>query len=391
MLIIPIRTSVPLREMGDEFYYNSAGWPAIMSFIFKTLALVGMHTRAICGEYPKIILGLSNFWIQFRLKMQLVFILNTIIFAFEIYISYWAASMIDLYNRHNELSYLELLGAAAAYLLFARVLHEVAFPFTREWFLKRFFMFQFVAHVSQTCIERGVAIGLDRLQPNRQPAILNGAFAAYEMTQMILREFLVGARGILVLGFVLFDYPLLALYAAIWMMIDFIIIIHMDSELRGLQHEADESSFAVWAEVARAVDAEGASKRDASEHELQRLRCEALWKQYIKANGDLGIVKLKYDELLRNNLQQIMEFLCFSLLLYFVDQGEISVGMMLFYFDQVGRAKGPFHVFYNFQQKIMATRPALIRLGEMCGIDFGILAPHPKTALTTRNDTAHSP
>jgi ABC-type multidrug transport system fused ATPase/permease subunit len=202
-----------------------------------------------------------------------------------------------------------------------------------------------------------------------------GCPAAYTLTEMILRDPAFAIRGIILMGVFWFTDPFLMAIGTLGMVLDFVVVLYMDARVYELNERRQQTDNALWGNIIHTLDAESASDRPVKRTEKLIERCEDAWRDFKDATVQLGMKKLALNEGIRNPISLAIRWGTMLIIAWSVSRGDIQVGSFLLYVGLIGNAGAPFQIVYAFQQQIMDTRPALRRLGELSGIDFGITPP----------------
>lgn len=341
--------------------------PGIWRIVFYRLV-------ELVREFPRIVRGLSRLWHPFRRQMTTIFLMNVGIAAWETTLTVAVAWQLNAFAA--KWSYLEIVGLITFTLVVFHGLHEAVFPFIRERYILKNFRVDFPMHVAMTCLRQSTERGVTEFPASkRTPLIQAGCPAAYSLTEMILRDPAFAARGIILMGVFWLTDPFLMAIGTLGMVLDFVVVLYMDARIYELNERRQQSENTLWGNMIHTLDADSVSSRPLSRTEKLIERCEDAWHEFKDASVQLGMKKLTLNEGVRNPLSLAIRWGTMLIIGWSVTRGDIQVGSFLMYVALIGNAGAPFHIVYAFQQQIMDTRPALRRLGLLCGIDFGITPP----------------
>lgn len=361
-----VNSSVQLAGEGIVSRRGAGGPFSIWRVVISRLA-------ELARELPSIARGLSTLWAPFRRQVFIIFGINTVIALWETTLTLATAWQINALQ--SDLSYFEVVGIITLTMVAFYLLHEIVFPLIREFYILKHFRVDFPQHIAMQCIRWSTARGVDTLPPHKTPVLQAGCPAAYTLTEMLLRDPQFAIRGLFLMAWFWVTDPFLMLLGTVGMVVDILVVLHMDARIYGPYGWLRQSEFTLWGSVFRVLDDESAPGRTSRENRALIDKCDGAWGELKKATVHVGCMQLRYQELIRNPISLMVRWGTMLIIGWWVSTGEIKVGDFLMYVGLIGRASDPFNIFYAFQQEVMQTREPLYQLGKLCGIDFGIAPP----------------
>jgi ABC-type multidrug transport system fused ATPase/permease subunit len=237
---------------------------------------------------------------------------------------------------------------------------------------------QYEKRVGLLCFERNrSAVPAVELDGKKAPIAQEGRLAAYQLTEMLLRDPAFAVRGVVVLGILLFKSPFLVGILLIGMVADLVVTMLMDARLSQPYAALREHQFRLRGIEYQVLDGNRSDAKDggSAEREARISAYEREWNAYIDATRFVEVRRLIYQLPIREGVSTVIRVCVMLIVGWWVHTGEVSIGDYILFTSLAGRANDPLFVFLGFQQQIMTTRESLRRLGLLCGIDFRIRRP----------------
>jgi ABC-type bacteriocin/lantibiotic exporter with double-glycine peptidase domain len=218
---------------------------------------------------------------------------------------------------------------------------------------------------------------MSELHGKKAPIAQEGRLAAYQLTEMLLRDPAFALRGVVVLGILLFKSPILVGILLIGMVADLVVTMLMDARLSAPYAMLREHQFRLRGLEYQFLDGNRSDPAEASgaEPAAPMSVYEREWDAYIQATRFVELRRLVYQLPIREGISTVIRVGVMLMVGWWVHTGEVSLGDYILFTSLAGRANDPLFVFLGFQQQIMTTRESLRRLGLLCGINFGIARP----------------
>jgi ABC-type multidrug transport system fused ATPase/permease subunit len=314
--------------------------------------------------------GLAELAWPLRWHLAVVFGFNIIIAIWETVQPFILAWGVDSFEAR--VPYLDVAAVIVLPVLAISLPQGIVLPFVRDLYAAWFVKPHYEKRVGMLCLERNRSQATrSDLDGKKAPIAQDGRLAAYQLTEMLLRDPAFAIRGLVVLGILLFRSPLLVGILVIGMVADLIVTMLMDARLTGPYAMLREHQFRLRGLEYQLLD--GGCRADDGEGGASAYESE--WDAYIHATRFVELRRLVYQLPIREGISTVIRIGVMLMVGWWVHTGEVSIGDYILFTSLAGRANDPLVVFLGFQQQIMTTRESLRRLGLLCGIHFGIERP----------------
>ena len=298
------------------------------------------------------------------------------IFGFNLGIAIWETVQpfilawgVDTFEAR--VPYLEVAAVIVLPVLAISLPQGILLPFARDLYAAWFVKPQYEKRVGMLCLEQNRSrTSWSELSGKKAPIAQDGRLAAYQLTEMLLRDPAFAARGVVVLGILLFKSPLLVGILVVGMAADLVVTMLMDARLSTPYAVLREHQFRLRGLEYQLLDGGSGDRDGESESTYERE-----WDAYIQATRFVELRRLVYQLPIREGISTAIRIGVMLMVGWWVHTGAVSIGDYILFTSLAGRANDPLVVFLGFQQQIMTTRESLRRLGLLCGIHFGIERP----------------
>lgn len=354
--------------------------PILVPQLRNFIRIVLTRPYEIYTEFLCLLRGLDTLCRPFRARLMALFGLNVLVVVLETVLVVVGGMYINALGSPQSMTYLEIVAIITVAILGFQMLHESILPAIREIVTLKCLQFDLPKHITRGCIDWCLTNGLSSVPADRQPIIKNGCQATLDLTTTLVREPAFIIRGFIMMGFFFISNPLLMAIGTLGMLIDLAIVLYLDNHAYPLVRMKENTDNAVWGTVSRVLDDELASKRSPEETEQLITDCMNRWDSLKSSGVVLGVKIVKYDDLIRNPISLSIKWCLMLILAWWVYQGHLKVGDFTVYIALLGRASSPFEIIYKTQRLVMNSRQKFRKLGQVYGIDFGIVAPRHASA-----------
>jgi ABC-type multidrug transport system fused ATPase/permease subunit len=326
-------------------------------------------------EAPAMGRGLWELARPLRWNFAVIFSLNVVISVWETVQPFILAWGIDSFAER--VPYLDIVAVIVFPALAIGLPHGIVLPLARDLYAAWFVKPRYEKLVGLLCFERRHAAAWatpPELSGKKAPIAQEGRLAAYQLTEMLLRDPAFALRGITVLVILFFKSPILVGVLLVGMFADLVITVLMDARLSQPYAVLREHQFRLRGLEYQLLDADPGEPGSA-EDLARSATYEQEWDAYVRATQFVETRRLIYQLPIREGISTTMRIAVMLLVGWWVHIGDVSIGDYVLITSLAGRATDPLWVFLGIQQQIMTTRESLRRLGLLCGIDFGIRPP----------------
>jgi ABC-type multidrug transport system fused ATPase/permease subunit len=341
-----------------------------------TLATVLRRSAEWVNEAPGLARGLWELALPLKWHFAVVFGFNALIAIWETVQPFILAWGVDTFAER--VPYLQIAAIIVFPVLAIGLPHGIVLPLARDLYAAWFVKPRYEMRVGMLCFERGRRAGPGatiELDGKKAPIAQEGRLAAYQLTEMLLRDPAFAVRGVTVLGILLFKSPVLVTVLLVGMLADLFITMLMDARLFVPYAVLREHQFRLRGLEYRFLDSRPGDGGDAAEEEAGTTAYEREWNAYVRATQFCETRRLIYQLPVREGISTLIRIAVMLLVGWWVHVGDVSIGDYILFTSLAGRANDPLWVFLGIQQQIMTTRESLRRLGLLCGVDFGIERP----------------
>ena len=283
----------------------------------------------------------------------------------------------------------DTLGAGAPYLQIAAIIvfpvlaiglpQGILLPFARDLYASWFVKPVYEKRVGLLCLERSrlVRATFFELSGKKAPIAQEGRIAAYQLTEMLLRDPAFAVRGVVVLGILLLKCPVLVAVLLVGMVADLVVTMLMDARLFLPYATLREHQFRLRGLEYQLLDGDPSDGNDAitSGDTARRSAYEREWDAYIQSTRFVEMRRLVYQLPVREGISTVVRIAVMLMVGWWVHTGEVSIGDYILFTSLASRGNDPLQVFLGIQQQVMTTRESLRRLGLLCGVNFGLERP----------------
>jgi len=201
------------------------------------------------------------------------------IFGFNLGIAIWETVQpfilawgVDTFEAR--VPYLEVAAVIVLPVLAISLPQGILLPFARDLYAAWFVKPQYEKRVGMLCLEQNRSrTSWSELSGKKAPIAQDGRLAAYQLTEMLLRDPAFAARGVVVLGILLFKSPLLVGILVVGMVADLVVTMLMDARLSTPYAVLREHQFRLRGLEYQLLDG-GSGERDGeSESTYERVGC----------------------------------------------------------------------------------------------------------------------
>jgi ABC-type multidrug transport system fused ATPase/permease subunit len=343
----------------------------------SSVAAVFRRSGEWVHEAPGLVRGLAELAWPLRWNLAIILGFNIVIAVWETVQPFILAWGVDTFEAR--VPYLQIVAIIVFPVLAIGLPHGILLPLGRDLYAAWFVKPRYEKRVGLLCFERDQSparITTAEVIGKKAPIAQEGRMAAYQLTEMLLRDPAFAVRGLVVLGILLMKSPILVGVLFVGMIADLWITMLMDARLFTPYAILREHQFRVRGLEYQFLDAEPYDpKRSRDEREARASAYEQEWDAYVRATRFVETRRLVYQLPIREGVSTLVRVAVMLLVGWWVHVGDISIGDYILFTSLAGRANDPLWVFLGFQGQIMATRESLRRLGLICGIDFGIARP----------------
>src|SRR5262245_59770427 len=338
-----------------------------------TLAAVFRRTLTWVDEAAGLARGLAVLAWPLKWHFAAILAFNIVIAGWETIQPFILAWGVDSFEA--KVPYLEIIAVIVFPVLVIGLPHGILLPFARDLYAAWFVKPVYEKRVGMLCLARNAdKSAVAELDGKKAPIAQEGRIAAYQLTEMLLRDPAFAARGAVVLFILLFKSPILVGILFIGMIADLFVTMLMDARLLMPYAMLREHQFRLRGLEYQFLD--GSSEHtDDAEQQARLSACEREWDAYVRASRFVETRRLMYQLPLREGISTAIRVGVMLMVGWWVHTGDVSVGDYILFTSLAGRANDPLWVFLGFQGQIMQTRESLRRLGLLCSIDFGIERP----------------
>jgi ABC-type multidrug transport system fused ATPase/permease subunit len=349
--------------------------PLISAASRGVLAQVLERSVEWVGEAPQLVRGLWELAKPLKWNFAVVFGLNIVISIWETVQPFILAWGVDSFAA--QVPYLDIVAIIVFPALAIGLPHGIVLPLARDLYAAWFVKPRYEKLVGLLCFRRSQAARWAipaELEGKKAPIAQEGRLAAYQLTEMLLRDPAFAFRGIAVLVILFFKSPVLVGVLLIGMVADLFITVLMDARLFTPYARLREHQFRLRGLEYQLLDA-NPFEQGGAEHAARSSAYEREWDAYVRATQFVETRRLIYQLPIREGISTVIRIAVMLLVGWWVNVGDVSIGDYILFTSLAGRASDPLWVFLGIQQQIMTTRESLRRLGLLCGIDFGIKRP----------------
>jgi ABC-type multidrug transport system fused ATPase/permease subunit len=322
--------------------------------------------------------GLAELAAPLKWHFAVVFGFNAFIAVWETVQPFILAWGVDTMGA--QVPYLQIVAIIVFPVLAIGLPQGIVLPFFRDLYAAWFVKPQYEKRVGMLCFERSrsaVRAAISDLDGKKAPILQDGRLAAYQLTEMLLRDPAFAVRGVVVLAILVFKSPILVGVLLIGMVADLVVTMLMDARLSLPYASLREHQFRLRGLEYQLLDGGSCDPGLAGSagREARGSAYESEWDAYIHATRFVEMRRLVYQLPVREGISTVIRVAVMLIVGWWVHTGEVSIGDYILFTSLAGRANDPLLVFLGFQQQIMTTRESLRRLGLLCGIHFGIERP----------------
>ena len=343
----------------------------------RSLAAVFRRSAEWVNEAPGLVRGLAELAWPLKWHFAVVFAFNAVIAIWETIQPFILAWGVDTFEAR--VPYLEIVAIIVLPVLAIGLPHGIFLPLARDLYAAWFVKPRYEKRVGLLCFERdhsSVRATMAELDGKKAPIAQEGRLAAYQLTEMLLRDPAFALRGVVVLGVLLFKSPILVGVLLIGMIADLWVTMLMDARLFMPYAVLREHQFRLRGLEYQLLDAEPCGHRHGiAERAARTSAYEQEWDAYVRATRFVETRRLIYQLPVREGVSTMVRVAVMLMVGWWVHVGDVSIGDYILFTSLAGRANDPLWVFLGFQGQIMTTRDTLRRLGLLGGIDFGIVRP----------------
>jgi ABC-type multidrug transport system fused ATPase/permease subunit len=343
----------------------------------STLAAVLGRSVAWINEAPGLVRGLAELAWPLKWNFAIVFGFNVVIAIWETVQPFILAWGVDTFEAR--VPYLEIAAIIVLPVLAIGLPHGILLPLARDLYAAWFVKPRYEKRVGLLCFERDQSLARTtaaEVTGKKAPIAQEGRLAAYQLTEMLLRDPAFAIRGVVVLGILLVKSPVLVGVLLIGMLADLWVTMLMDARLLVPYAVLREHQFRLRGLEYQFLDADPCDlKRGNGVREARASAYEREWDAYIRATRFVETRRLIYQLPIREGVSTVVRVSVMLMVGWWVHVGNVSIGEYILFTSLAGRANDPLWVFLGFQAQIMATRESLRRFGLLCGIYFGIERP----------------
>ena len=322
-------------------------------------------------EAPGMGRGLWELARPLKWNFAVIFGLNVAISVWETVQPFILAWGIDSFAERAP--YLDIVAVIVFPALAIGLPHGIVLPLVRDLYAAWFVKPRYEKLVGLLCFKRRRAAP-PGLVGKKAPIAQEGRIAAYQLTEMLLRDPAFALRGIAVLVILFFKSPILDGVLLIGMFADLFITVLMDARLFTPYAELREHQFRLRGLEYQLLDADP-RELGGAEDLARGATYKQEWDAYVRATQFVEARRLIYQLPIREGISTVVRIAVMLLVGWWVHIGDVSIGDYILFTSLAGRATDPLWVVLGIQQQIMTTRESLRRLGLLCGIDFGIRPP----------------
>jgi ABC-type multidrug transport system fused ATPase/permease subunit len=359
--------------------YEAAAPSCRPLFAFRrgpTLTAITRRSAEWINEAAGLACGLAELASPLKWHFAVVSAFNVVIAIWETVQPFILAWGVD--TLAARVPYLQIIAIIVFPALAIGLPQGIVLPFARDLYAAWFVKPQYEKRVGLLCLEcNRSAVPAVELDGKKAPIAQEGRLAAYQLTEMLLRDPAFAVRGVVVLGILLFKSPFLVGILLIGMVADLVVTMLMDARLSQPYAALREHQFRLRGIEYQVLDGNRSDAKDggSAEREARISAYEREWNAYIDATRFVEVRRLIYQLPIREGVSTVIRVCVMLIVGWWVHTGEVSIGDYILFTSLAGRANDPLFVFLGFQQQIMTTRESLRRLGLLCGIDFRIRRP----------------
>jgi len=344
----------------------------------SALAAIIRRSAEWISEASGLARGLAELAAPLKWHLAVVFGFNAAIAVWETVQPFILAWGVDTFEAR--VPYLQIAAVIVFPVLAIGLPQGIVLPFARDLYAAWFVKPQYERRVGLLCLERArstVRARTAELDGKQAPIAQEGRLAAYQLTEMLLRDPAFAIRGVVVLAILLFKSPILVGILIVGMVADLIVTLLMDARLSAPYAMLREHQFRLRGLEYQLLDGASYDADHASgvEREARLSTYQREWDAYVHATRFAEMRRLVYQLPIREGISTMVRIAVMLMVGWWVHTGEVSIGDYILFTSLAGRANDPLFVFLGFQQQIMTTRESLRRLGLLCGIHFGIARP----------------
>src|SRR5262245_18712541 len=187
----------------------------------STLAAVLQRSAEWVHEAPGLVRGLAELAWPLRWNFAILLGFNVTISIWETIQPFILAWGVDTFEA--KVPYLEIVAIIVFPVLAISLPHGIVLPLLRDLYAAWFVKPRYEKRVGLLCFERDHATArasIAELDGKKAPIAQEGRTAAYQLTEMLLRDPAFAVRGIVVLVILLFESPVLVGVLVIGMIAD---------------------------------------------------------------------------------------------------------------------------------------------------------------------------
>src|SRR4051794_20035629 len=198
----------------------------------STVAAVFQRSAEWVNEAPGLVRGLAELAWPLRWNLAVVFGFNVVIAIWETVQPFILAWGVDTFEAR--VPYLEIAAIIVLPVLAIGLPHGIFLPLARDLYAAWFVKPRYERRVGLLCFERDQSSARSttaEVNGRKAPIAQEGRLAAYQLTEMLLRDPAFAVRGFVVLSILLVKSPLLVGVLLIGMLADLWITMLMDARL----------------------------------------------------------------------------------------------------------------------------------------------------------------
>src|ERR1700737_1101090 len=290
-----------------------------------TLAAVFRRSAEWVNEAPGLARGLCELAWPLRWNFAIVFGFNVVIAVWETVQPFILAWGVDTFEAR--VPYLEIVAIIVLPVLAIGLPHGILLPLARDLYAAWFVKPPYERRVGLLCLEReqsSARTTTAEVTGKKAPIAQEGRLAAYQLTEMLLRDPAFAVRGIVILGVLLFKSPALVGVLLIGMLADLWVTMLMDARLFMPYAVMREHQFRLRGLEYQFLDADPCDPKGCDGvREARPSAYEREWDTYVRATRFVEARRLIYQLPIREGVSTVVRVSVMLMVGWWVHVGDV--------------------------------------------------------------------